>query len=410
MIDDSLATSRTQLIDFSGSASLSRFQAAVSLHAHTRWSNEVLSGIPAYLDRIPLVARLTRREVRAYLDRNGRPIDFAKAWWHPAVEAQSVLDSETAQVRERLGLTPLVSITDHDCLDACFELRRRHTSDVVPLSFEWTVPFGEGYFHLGVHNLEPPSIPTLLPALSAYTRAPEPDILSKLLATLNEDPQVLLVLNHPLWDLAGVGADRHVLLLRRLLGEHGRALHALEVNGYRLWDENRAVSPLAQAHGLPLISGGDRHGCAANSLLNLTNARTFGEFVREIRERRESAILMMPEYRRPLVTRKLEVLGDTIRAYPSNPVGQRWWADRITYEENGVVHPLSDEWTDGGPAWVRLTVRAFQAGTSARVLPFFRALVWLGRAASSDRAKPASFTQAAFAASQPDPRFSKDIT
>ena len=410
MIDKSQTTPGTRVVDFTEKTAVARFQAAVSLHAHTRWSNEVLTGVPAYLDRIPLVARLTRKEVRAYLDRNGRPIDFAKAWWHPAVEAPSVWNSEIGQIRSRLGLTPLVSITDHDCLKACVEIQCLHEAQMVPLSFEWTVPFHEGYFHLGVHNLRPESVPTVLPMLLGYTQAPVPEQLSALLAALNDDPQVLLVLNHPLWDLAGVGARRHIVLLRCFLGLHGRSLHALELNGYRLRQENRAVGPLAQAHGLPLISGGDRHGAAPNSLLNLTDATTFAEFVREIRERRQSVILVMPEYRRPLVTRKLEVLGDTIRTYPSNPHGRRWWADRITYEEDGVVHALSEEWTDGGPAWVRLTVRAFQAGTSARLLPFFRALVWLGRAASSDRAKHASFTEAAFAASQPDPPYSEDVS
>jgi hypothetical protein len=403
MTDDSLPAPGTRLIEYDDGPAIAGFQTAVSLHAHTHCSNEVLTGIPAYLDRIPVVAQFVRREVRAYLERNGRPIDFAKAWWHPAVAPQSVYESESQQIRRVLGLEPLVSITDHDCLEACFELQRSVLSAApVPLSFEWTVPLGETYFHLGVHNLRPESLSTLLPALSAYTQTGTWEALPALLALLNEDPHLLLVLNHPLWDLAGVGAEHHVALLRRLLMEHGHLLHALELNGYRSWSENRAVGPLACAHGLPLVSGGDRHGCAANSLLNLTTARTFGEFVREIRERRESTILVMPEYRQELVTRKLQVLGDTIRANPGNPAGQQRWMDRVTYEEDGAVHALSEEWVNGGPAWVRLTVRAFQAGTSAPMLPLFRALVWITRAACSDRATPASLGAAALVAPPPD--------
>jgi hypothetical protein len=403
MTDDSLGAPGTRLIDFEGRSDIAGFQTAVSLHAHTRWSNEVLTGIPAYLDRIPVVAGFVRREVRAYIERNGRPMDFAKAWWHPAVAPQSVYESEIQQIRRVLALEPLVSITDHDCIEACFELQRSDLNAVpVPLSFEWTVPFGEGYFHLGVHNLGPESMSALLPAMTAYTLTGTPETLPALLALLNEDPRLLLVLNHPLWDLAGVGPERHVVLLRRLLGEHGRLLHALELNGYRSWSENRAVAPLARAHGLPLVSGGDRHGCAPNSLLNVTTAQTFGEFVQELRERRESTILVMPEYRQELVTRKLQVLGDTIRTYPGSPAGQQRWADRVTYEEDGAVHALSEEWVDGGPAWVRVTVRAFQAGTSARILPLFRALVWITRAACSDRAAPASLGAAAFLAPPPD--------
>jgi hypothetical protein len=370
----------------------------------------VLVDIPAYLDRIPFVAGFVQREVRDYAERNGRPIDFRKAWWHPAVEPEGVLSSETRQIREGLGLAPLVSITDHDCLEACLELQRAHASTTVPLSFEWTVPFDETFFHLGVHNLRRDSLETLVPAMAEYTQAPAADRLSTLLASLNDDPDVLLVLNHPLWDLAGVGADRHGVLLRRLLAEHARALHALELNGYRAWPENLAVGPLAAACGLPLVSGGDRHGLTPNSLLNLTNAQTFEEFVHEIRERKESVILVMPEYRRALMARKLRVLGDTIRTDSTGPAGRQWWADRVTFEEDGAVRALSEEWTNGGPAWVRLTVRAFQAGTSAPMLPLFGALVSLARAMSSARTRPSSIAEGAPIASAPDPQYSKDVT
>ena len=69
------------------------------------------------------------------------------------------------------------------------------------------------------------------------------------------------MLNHPLWDLAGVGAAEHERSLRGFLDRYGWRLHALELNGYRPWKENDAVRPIADACGLPLISGGDRHGC-----------------------------------------------------------------------------------------------------------------------------------------------------
>jgi hypothetical protein len=389
-------------------ATVSQFRTAVSLHAHTHHSCEVLTGVPSYLDRIPVVARLAQREVRSYLQRNGRPIDFSKGWWHPAVDPESVLSSERTQIRDVLRLAPLVSITDHDCVEACVELRRTHPAAVVPLSFEWTVPFDEGYFHLGVHNVGPASIATLLPALMAYTQAPEPGLLSTLLAALSKDRRVLLVFNHPLWDLAGVGRDRHAVLLRRLLADHGHSFHAMEVNGYRTREENLAVGPLACAYGLPLISGGDRHGRTANSLLNLTNARSFDEFAHEIREQKESVIVVMPEYRRALVPRKLRVLADTIRTCPSNPVGYRWWADRVSFEEDGAVRRLSEEWVDGGPAWVRLTVRAFQVATSAPMLPVAGALVSVARAASLGRRS--SSAPPAVVTSQADPQYSKDVT
>jgi hypothetical protein len=394
MKDGGMHRHQTTLLEFRGSARLADFATAVSLHAHTNRSREVMTAVPRYLQRIPLVAPLVRREMRAYARRNGRPVDFAKGWWHPPVSPQMVLESETSQILGVLELRPLVSITDHDNIDAGLELQRQHPCELVPVSFEWTVPFHGGFFHLGVHNLRPDSASALVLALSAYTRQPGRESLPDLLQTLNRDRDTLVVLNHPLWDLAGIGSAHHVALLRRFLFEHGTMIHALELNGYRSWRENSGVRTLAEADHFPLISGGDRHGCAPNSLLNLTSAASFGEFVREVREDRQSVILVMPPYRTELVARKLAVAADAIRWYPSYPPGQQRWTDRVSYERQGVVKSLSEHWPDGGPVWVRCAMRAFQLGATAPLLPLLRTTVRLAGAASSDHAGPASLMEA----------------
>src|SRR6516225_7987716 len=54
MTDEPLTAPGTQVFDFHGGLSLPQFRTAVSLHAHTRHSNEVLTGVPAYLNRIPV--------------------------------------------------------------------------------------------------------------------------------------------------------------------------------------------------------------------------------------------------------------------------------------------------------------------------------------------------------------------
>jgi hypothetical protein len=321
-------------------------------------------------------------------------MDFTKGWWHPPVNPQTVLESETSQIQRVLALTPLVSITDHDTIEAGLELQREHPCELVPVSFEWTVPFHSGFFHLGVHNLRPESVSALVAALSAYTRHPDGTCLSDLLETLHGDRDTLVVLNHPLWDLAGIGSRDHITLLRRFLLAHGALIHALELNGYRSWRENSGVKTLAEGYPFPLISGGDRHGCAPNSLLNLTTATSFGAFVREVREGRQSVVLVMPEYRTELVARKLAVAADAIRWYPSYPLGQQRWIDRVSYERHGVVHPLSHHWPEGGPRWVRCAIRAFQLGASAPLLPLLRATVHLAGAASSDHGSPASLMEA----------------
>ena len=159
---------------------------------------------------------------------------------------------------------------------------------------------------------------------------------------------------------------------------------------------------LAAAVSLPMISGGDRHGCAPNSLLNLTKATSFGAFAREIREKRQSVILVMPEYREALVARKLAVAADAMRLYPSYPSGQQHWTDRVSYERDGVVRPLSAHWPGGGPLWVRSAMRAFQLATSAPLLPLLCTFVWLVGASSSGNAVPSGVMEAVTDSSGPN--------
>lgn len=371
------------IVELTRREALAPFTTAVSLHAHTRHSREVMALIPSYLDRIPVVAPLARREMQAYARRHGRPIDFSKGWWNPPVEPGEVVASESEQIAGTLGLTPIVSITDHDSIEACLALQRTHASDTVPISCEWTVPFGRGFFHLGVHNLTPARAIPIASELAAYTRQPASRSLVRLLAMLNEDPGTLVVLNHPLWDLAGVGRTEHDALLQAFTAQHRDAVHALELNGYRSWNENSGTIELARLLELPVVSGGDRHACAPNSLLNLTTADTFAEFAMEVRRDRRSVVLVMADYRRSLVARKLAAAADATRRYPARPAGQRCWTDRVSYEREGVIRPLSDHWRDGGPWWVRSAIRTFEISTRAPLLPLVSGLVWLAGASRS---------------------------
>jgi hypothetical protein len=391
---------RTTLTDFNVMKSLAGYTSAVSLHAHTGWSKEGMENVSCYFDRIPVVRRFARRELDGYARRNNEALDFTNAWWHPPVDTWSVLESETSQIDERLGLVPIVSITDHDTIEGNLELQQGHANSVVPISCEWTVPFHDGFFHLGVHNLPPARAGDVFGSLSRYTRDPRPDDLSRLLACLNEDPDILVVLNHPLWDLAGVGSAHHVTLVRRFLSEYRHAIHALELNGYRSWHENLGVQALQQECPLPLISGGDRHGRAPNALLNLTTASCFAAFAREIRQRGSSHILVMPEYRTSLVSRKLATATDAMQRHPGY-AGRERWTDRIWYDERGLAQPLSAEWPDGGPFWVRAAMTAFIVAASRPLRPLMRVLVWCAGASRSHDPGPASHVGLPRTASSP---------
>ena len=63
---------------------------------------------------------------------------------------------------------------------------------------------------------------------------------------------------------------------------------------------------LSKTTDLPVVSGGDRHGCEPNAVLNLSAAATFADFVDEIRRERRSHVVLVPQYFDPLRHRLLE--------------------------------------------------------------------------------------------------------
>ena len=336
----------------------SAFRTAVSLHSHTRHSREVLSDLPVYIRRIPVVGSRIDRELN---DRHAA-IDLAKGWWHPPVSPRQVFDSEIAQIERRFGLDSMVSVTDHDEIAANLELQRLFAARRAPISCEWTVPVHEGFFHLGIHDLPPERAADWFARLIAFFAGRPGDRLRDILDDLHA-AGTLIVFNHPLWDLAGVGESTHATWLREFLDAYGSRLHALEINGYRSRAENGGVRSLSAERGLPLISGGDRHATAPNALLNLTRATTFAEFAAEVRDG-VSHIVVMPEYKRHITVRIFESAADVVASYRGYPVGWQHWTDRVSYVRCGMVEPLSRCWPDGGPRQLRWLIAAFRVLSS----------------------------------------------
>jgi hypothetical protein len=330
-----------------------------------------MSDLPAYITRIPLVGPRFDSEVER---RRGthEEIDFSKGWWHPPISPRALFDSETAQIDARFGLRSIVSLTDHDDIAGGLELQQWFAPDRAPVSFEWTVPFGGGFFHLGVHGLAASSACQWFARLASFTsggsRDPLLDILNDLI-----DAGVLIVLNHPLWDLAGVGDDTHTVSLREFLDRYQSRLHALEINGYRSWRENGGVRLLSAERGLPLISGGDRHALTPNAVLNVTNAKTFADFAAEVRDG-VSHVVIMPEYDEHLAARVLASVADVLGPQRTLRRTERW-TDRVSCESEGKIHPLSYHWPDGGPFWVRAAIGTFRVVSAPSALRVWRAVL-----------------------------------
>lgn len=369
-----MKTSRTGIrVLESGHASAREFRTGVSLHCHTEQSKEILDFIPYYASKIPLVAQLLERELEKHKERNGETIDFARAYWTPPIHPRAVLEAESEQIQSQLGLDSIVSITDHDHIGACTHLQVLEPEREIPISFEWTVPFSDGFFHVGVHNLPRERATEIWSLLMSYTKSPRPDDLAGLFDLLGSFEQTLIVLNHPLWDIERLGEQRHIELLTEFLTAHQHRVHAIEVNGFRSWAENKKAIELANRYGFPIVSGGDRHGHEPNAVVNLTAATTFSEFACEIREDRISEVAVLPAYKEPLVMRMLEAVGDVLKYYPAYPWGQRYWTDRIFWTlEDGTTRPLSFYWKNGGPAWVRASLHLMRLIGSRRVRPAMR--------------------------------------
>jgi hypothetical protein len=318
------------------------FKTAVSLHGHTNRSKESLSFISEYAGKHTVLRRaLARQERRA---KNVTP-NLKGAYWTPPLTPREAYDVERGQIVEKLGLKALVSLTDHDNIDAPMLLQFAPGAGEVPVSVEWSVPFGSTVFHLGVHNLPKDEAASVMEVLAAYTANPVNARLSKLMGILREFPDTMMILNHPMWDLAGIGASRHRREVEGFLSAHNHFIDALELGGLRGWRENQQVASLAHAWSQPVIAGGDRHGAEPSATLNLTNASTFSEFVSEVRRDRHSHVLFMPQYRHSLALRTTHTLLDVIREYPNHPLGPRW-DDRVFHpDEHGVIKPLSSLWS-----------------------------------------------------------------
>jgi hypothetical protein len=332
------------------------FRAGVSLHSHTNQSQETLDFLANFGSQYPLMRPLLARLERRSEAVHGVRVNYAASYWTPPMTPKLAFDLESRQI-ENLDVASMVSISDHDNIKAPMLLRTVPSARQIPVSVEWSAPYGVQSFHLGVHNLPSAKAGEWMATLKDYSTNPSDTRLTEILIALHEEPNVLVVFNHPLWDLYLVGAERHQFLVNEFLQKNGAYLHALELNGLRNWDENRAVRRLAEKWNMVLVSGGDRHGVEANANINLTNAATFTEFVHEIRRERKSDVLFMPQYAEPWKHRILRSTIDAIRNYPEFPQGSRTWDERVYHPDaNGVVRPLSELWPAGraprAMAWV----------------------------------------------------------
>lgn len=337
-----------------GPSAAARFRSGISLHSHTLHSRERLDFLFGILRAwAPLRWAVHREQLR----RQGYSTlpDFSRVWYTPPLGPRQSWEVEAGQIEDHLGLNPLVSLTDHDAIDAPLALRPLDRTRHVPISLEWTAPFRDTFFHIGVHNLPAAGLQERFRRMLEYTAAPAPETLTEILDALHASSETLVVLNHPFWDEKGLGPAMHRVRLFELLAAQRSRIHAIEVNGLRPWKENLAAAELAASWGIPAVAGGDRHGHEPNAVVNLTRAGTWPEFIDDVRRRKISDVLYLPAMKESRRVRILGAICDVVRDNPDHGLGWRRWSDRFFYLcDDGAVRSLSDLWTSGRePALIR---------------------------------------------------------
>jgi len=333
----------------------SEFRTGVSLHGHTLHSKESLIFIYRLAKQIAPIRFAVERGEARYRRLYGRSFDLSRAWWTPPLPAYEAWKIEVRQIAEHFGLAPLVSLSDHDNIDAPILLQHREECRPVPVSVEWTVPYGGTFFHIGVHNLALEKARAIVADLAAYTAQTSPAPLADIFQALAANRDTLIVFNHPNYDENKIGEEAHREAVRQFSASYQRYLHAFELNGLRPWPENRTVVDLSRHFGKPIVAGGDRHGLEPNALLNLSDASTFSEFAGEIRDG-YSHVLLTRQYMEPLAMRVLQNLEDILGDYEQHIYGKTW-SDRTFYVcDDGVTRPFSQLWDDE-PLAVRIFTR-----------------------------------------------------
>jgi hypothetical protein len=342
-----------------------RFRTGVSLHSHTLHSRESLDFIYHAAAQAPILSAVIQRGEARYQKLHGTQLDLGRGWWTPPLGAHDAWALEKSQI-EALDQNAIVSLTDHDDIEAPVSLQVLDECRGTPISVEWTVPFGPTFFHLGVHNLPAAQAREIWNEIGSYRDQPCERRLGEMLAMLSRFDQVLVVFNHPLWDEKRIGKAHHRATVHSFLGRFGPWLHALELNGMRPWSENRDVVALSAAVRKPLISGGDRHALEPNALVNMTNSENFDEFAQEIRNG-WSNVFVLRHYREQFTLRIIHNMIDVLRTYEHHANGWRLWSDRVFYLcDDGCSRSLTQLFGERPPAAVKVFVGAMQLAAAPR--------------------------------------------
>ena len=269
------------------------FGYAVSLHNHSHHSVEKLAALNHVIKRSFM--RPWSGILQQSFGLGDVPnLNYAEVTYNPPYTPEDVYEME-ARAASRWGFEGIhFAITDHDEFAGNIALQRGRPdlNGRLSVSEELSLWFQGHLFHLGVHHLPENRAEETHVQIQSAARGQRHDELFEILGTSG----CLVILNHPLvaWK---PGAPS--IPVMELLSRYGWAIHALEVNGMRPREENDRVLELARQWRKPVVGGGDSHLLVASSILSLSRAATFQDFVAELKSG-HGVTFVTPEYFAPL--------------------------------------------------------------------------------------------------------------
>ena len=269
------------------------FGYAVSLHNHSCHSVEKLAALNQVV-KLAFMRPLSGVLQRAFGLEGVDGLNYAEITFNPPYTPADVYQMESAAAAYWGFNGVHLTITDHDEFAGSLALLRGRPelNGRIAIGEEVSVWYQGHLFHLGVSGVPESEIDETHLRIQSAARDGRHDELFETLASSG----CLVVLNHPLvfW---GQGPER--LPLTDLLTRYGWAIHALEVNGMRRREENARVLELACQWRKPVVGGGDSHLLVPSSILSLSQAASFADFIAEVKDG-HSVPFVTPDYFAPL--------------------------------------------------------------------------------------------------------------
>ena len=269
------------------------FGYAVSLHNHSCHSVERLAALNH------VIKKSFMRPWSGILQKSFglggiSDLNYAEVTFNPPYTPEDVYEMEAAAAA-KWGFEGIhCTITDHDEYSGSLALLRSRPDlkGRIAVSEELSLWFQGHLFHFGVSHMPESEVEETHAQIQQAARSGRNDELFEMLAASG----CLVIFNHPLlpW-----GPEAKIIPATEMLRRYGWAIHGLEVNGMRPREENHRVLELARQWRKPVVGGGDSHLLVASSILSLSRAATFKDFIAEVKDG-HAVPFVMPEYFAPL--------------------------------------------------------------------------------------------------------------